>query len=77
MTRIMGTLIGIEEGMIEEGITIEIMMSLTGVELATEEGIHHLIHLIHPIQMPMTSMDADAPTRIAIIDIETTIKTDP
>jgi len=42
----METLTRIKEGMIEEGITIEIMMSLTDVELAVEEGIHHSIHPI-------------------------------
>jgi len=77
----MGTLVGIvggmtEEEMIEEEIAIAIVMSLTSVGLAAEEGIHHLIHLIHPIQMTMTSTDADAPTRIATIDVETAVGTD-
>ena len=74
----MRTLVGIEEEMIKEGIAIVIviMMSLTGVTptgrgLVVEEGIHHPIHPIHPIRMTMTSTDADAPARIATIDIET------
>jgi len=82
-TRIMETLIGIEEGMteegmIEEGITIAIVMSLSGVGLAGEEEIH-LIHPIHSIRTTMTSTDTDAPTRITTTnktDIETTVETD-
>jgi len=89
-TRMMGTLVEIEEeiteeGMTEEGIAIAIavVMSLTGamltgVGLAAEEGIHHPIHPIHPIRtMTMTSTDADAPARIATIDVETAVETDP
>ena len=87
-TRIMGTLIEIEEGMTEEGmieegiaIVIMIMTSLTGVELVAKERIHHPIHLIHLIQtMTMISMDADASARITTIDktdVKTAIETDP